>query len=74
MQSLSLYIDRKRFSPYAMSVFVALREKQVDFKEIKIDLDKDENKSDTYLRICKTGKIPCLSVDGWSIFESMAIT
>lgn len=74
MQSLSLYIDRKRLSPYAMSVFVALREKHVDFKEIKIDLDKDENKSDTYLRICKTGKIPCLSVDGWSIFESMAIT
>ena len=44
MQSLSLYIDRKRLSPYAMSVFVALREKQVEFKQIKIDLDKDENK------------------------------
>jgi len=74
MQRLSLYIDSKRVSPYAMSVFVALREKNIEFQEIKIDLDKGENLSDTYLKVCKTGKIPCLSVDGWSIFESMAIT
>lgn len=74
MQRLSLYIDRKRISPYAMSAFVALREKRVEFQEVKIDLDKGENKSDTYLRVCKSGKIPCLTVDNGSIFESMAIT
>lgn len=74
MQHLSLYIDSKRVSPYAMSVFVALREKHIEFQEIKINLDEGENTSDAYLKVCKTGKVPCLSVDGWSIFESMAIT
>lgn len=31
MQNIRLYVDKNRISPYAMSVYVALKEKGLDF-------------------------------------------
>ncbi|HJF27713.1 MAG TPA: glutathione transferase [Acinetobacter lwoffii] len=74
MPNICLYIDKKRISPYAMSVYVALKEKGLHFQEKVIDLDQQEQHSLAYRRICPTGKIPCLVVNDFHLFESWAIT
>lgn len=74
MPNICLYIDKKRISPYAMSVYVALTEKGLHFQEKVIDLDQQEQHSLAYRRICPTGKIPCLVVNDFHLFESLAIT
>lgn len=74
MPNICLYIDKKRISPYAMSVYVALTEKGLHFQEKVIDLDQQEQHSLAYRRICPTGKIPCLVVNDFHLFESWAIT
>ena len=33
MHNICLYIDKKRISPYVMSVYVALKEKGLNFQE-----------------------------------------
>ena len=74
MQNISLYVDKNRISPYAMSVYVALKEKGLDFQEIVVDLDQQQQKSAAYQAICPSAKVPCLIVDNFSLFESWAIT
>src|SRR5690606_39494960 len=71
---LRLYVDKNRISPYAMSVYVALKEKGLDFQEIVIDLEQRQQKSAAYQAICPSAKVPCLIVDNFSLFESWAIT
>jgi len=74
MQNIHLYVDKNRISPYAMSVYVALKEKGLDFQEIVIDLDQQQQKSAAYQAICPSAKVPCLIVDNFSLFESWVIT
>src|SRR5690606_36298830 len=74
MQNIRLYVDKNRISPYAMSVYVALKEKGLDFQEIEIDLEQRQQKSAAYQAICPSAKVPCLIVDNFSLFESWAIT
>ena len=74
MYNICLYVDKKRISPYAMSVYVALKEKGLSFQEKAIDLDLLEQKSLAYRQICPSGKVPCLVVDDFHLFESWAIT
>ena len=74
MQNIRLYVDKNRISPYAMSVYVALKEKGLDFQEIVVDLDQQQQKSEAYQAICPSAKVPCLIVDNFSLFESWAIT
>ncbi|MCF5816849.1 glutathione S-transferase, partial [Pseudomonas sp. PA-1-2A] len=40
---LHLYVDSLFTSPYAMSVFVALREKGLTFETLTLDLDAGQN-------------------------------
>lgn len=44
----TLFVDRLFSSPYAMSVFVTLREKGVDFAIEKIDLDAGQQQHAAY--------------------------
>src|SRR5690606_41386095 len=53
---LRLYVDKNRISPYAMSVYVALKEKGLDFQEIVIDLEQRQQKSAAYQAICPSAK------------------
>ena len=52
MHNICLYVDKKRISPYAMSVYVALKEKGLNFQEKMIDLDLLEQQSLAYRNLC----------------------
>ena len=75
MTNIQLFIDKNRISPYAMSVYVALKEKGLSFDETMVDLDNKENKLLNYGSICLSEKVPCLQInDNFTLFESLAIT
>lgn len=56
--------------PYVQRAVIALKEKQVHFERIDIDL---ANKPDWFLQVSPLGKTPVLLVDGKPIFESAVI-
>ncbi|MFJ7142454.1 glutathione transferase [Pseudomonas protegens] len=69
-----LYVDAQFTSPYALSVFVALREKGIDFELIPLDLDAGENRAPDYARLSQTQRVPTLVHNGFALSESSAIT
>ncbi|MEN5094792.1 glutathione transferase [Pseudomonas protegens] len=68
-----LYVDAQFTSPYALSVFVVLREKGIDFELIPLDLDACENRAPDYARLSQTQRVPTLVHDGFALSESSAI-
>lgn len=68
-----LYVDSNYCSPYAMSSFVALREKGEPFELRRVDLARMEHHSAPYARLSLTGKVPLLMDKGFSLSESSAI-
>jgi glutathione S-transferase len=71
--NLSLYVDTRFESPYALSVFVTLREKQLDFALRTVNLAAGEQLEPRYEQLSLTGKVPTL-VDGeFALSESSAI-
>jgi glutathione S-transferase len=71
---LRLYVDAQFTSPYAMSAFVVLREKGIEFDVRTLDLDASENRTDDYSRLSQTQRVPTLVHDGFALSESSAIT
>src|SRR5438046_615939 len=71
--SLKLYVDSQFTSPYAISAFVALREKSLDFEMETVDLEAG-NKELTYTGKALTGRVPCLVHNDFMLTESSAIT
>lgn len=69
-----LYIDAQYASPYAMSVYVALREKSIDFELKTLDLAANENRNETFGQLSLTQRIPTLVDGDFSLSESSAIT
>jgi glutathione S-transferase len=68
-----LYVDAQYASPYAMSAYVALREKNATFELLAVDLAASENKQKDYARLSLTQRVPML-VDGeFRLSESSAI-
>jgi glutathione S-transferase len=70
---MRLYVDSKFTSPYAMSVFVSLRTKGIDFELKTIDLDAKQNLSSDYLHSSLTTRVPVLIDGQFSLSESSAI-
>jgi glutathione S-transferase len=70
---MKLYLDHLRTSPYAMYVFVALREKTLDFDVAEIALERKEQMEPKFRAISLNGKIPCLEDNDFSVSESSAI-
>lgn len=70
MSDLTLYVDSQYSSPWAMSVFVALKEKGLPFKLVAVDLDKGEQRDMPSL----THRVPTLVHGDFSLTESTAIT
>ncbi|MDK1705997.1 glutathione transferase [Serratia rubidaea] len=68
-----LYTDANFFSPYAMSVFIALREKNIPFTVKPIDLSQGEHQHAAYTDISPIQRIPALTHDGFTLCESSAI-
>ena len=72
--SLKLYVDSQFTSPYAISAFVALREKGLDFDMETVDLEAGKNKDLSYTGKALTGRVPCLVHNDFMLTESSAIT
>ncbi|WP_085649053.1 MULTISPECIES: glutathione transferase [unclassified Pseudomonas] len=72
--SLRLYVDAQFTSPYAMSCFVTLREKGIEFEMSTLDLDKLENQASDYARLSLTQRVPTLVHGDFALSESSAIT
>ncbi|RDL16279.1 glutathione S-transferase [Pseudomonas jessenii] len=71
---LRLYVDSQFCSPYAMSAFVVLREKGIEFEMIPLDLDSSENQSEDYASLSQTQRVPTLVHGDFALSESSAIT
>lgn len=72
--NITLYADSRFISPYAMSVFVVLKEKNIPFEMSKIDLDQRENHQENYADQSLTCRVPTLSIGAFNVSESSAIT
>ncbi|WP_347168961.1 glutathione transferase [Pseudomonas salmasensis] len=71
---LHLYVDSLFTSPYAMSVFVALREKGLAFETVALDLDAGQNQAADYAQRSLTQRVPTLIDGDFALSESSAIT
>lgn len=68
-----LYVDSHYASPYAMSVFVALHEKQLPFNTTTLDLSSGAASTPAYAKLSLTHRVPTLVDDDFSLSESSAI-
>lgn len=71
---LRLYVDSQFTSPYAMSAFVVLREKGIEFDLEPLDLDRLENRAADYTSLSLTQRVPTLVHGDFALSESSAIT
>ena len=71
---LRLYVDSLFTSPYAMSVFVTLREKGLPFDLVTLDLDAAQNQTADFARLSVTQRVPTLVEGDFALSESSAIT
>lgn len=72
-RKLKLYLGADYVSAFAMSAFVALKEKQLAFELVTVDLKWRENYLETYRDLSLTSKIPTLVHEGFALSESSAI-
>jgi glutathione S-transferase len=71
--AMLLYTDSQFTSPYAMSVFVALIEKQLSFEIRTLDLAAGANCEPEYARTSLTQRVPTLIDGEFALSESSAI-
>jgi glutathione S-transferase len=72
--AILLYADDRFTSPYAMSVFVALTEKQLRFETKTLDLAVGANTAPDYALTSLTQRVPTLIDGDFALSESSAIT
>lgn len=70
---LELYVGADYVSAFAMSAFVALKEKQLSFDLVTLDLKARENYQALYRDVSLTCKIPTLVHQEFALSESSAI-
>lgn len=69
-----LFVDARLTSPYAMSVFVALKEKGLPFDMQTVDLGAGANRTPDYASQSLTQRVPTLVDGDFHLSESSAIT
>ncbi|THU05183.1 glutathione S-transferase family protein [Lampropedia puyangensis] len=75
-QPLTLYIGNKNYSSWSMRIGVLLKEKDIEFREIKVRFDSFSPQSEfkkTILAINPTGTVPVLVDNNLVIWDSLAI-
>jgi glutathione S-transferase len=68
-----LYVDTNYLSPYAMSAYIALREKGLAFELRRVDLGKSEQSLPAFTAISATQRVPLLADEEFYLSESSAI-
>ncbi len=71
---LRLYVDHLYVSPYALSVFVTLREKGLAFDMLTLDLDAAQQQAADFAHLSLTRRVPTLVDGDFALSESSAIT
>jgi glutathione S-transferase len=71
--NLTLYVDSRFYSPYAMFACVALHEKSIPFALHKVDLVNNEHHTSQYQHLSLTGRVPSLVHGNFAVSESSAI-
>ncbi|GAB7530023.1 glutathione transferase [Pseudomonas sp. 3A(2025)] len=71
---VQLYVDARFTSPYALSAFVALREKGIEFDLVQVDLHQAHHHRDAYADLSLTRRVPTLVQGDFALSESSAIT
>lgn len=71
--TITLWSDSNFFSPYVMSVYVALKEKGLSFTLQTIDLNSGQNLQPGWKGYDLTRRVPVLAVDDFLLSESSAI-
>ncbi|SCK19292.1 glutathione transferase [Vogesella sp. LIG4] len=72
-QPYLLYVDNQYLSPYAMSAFVTLTEKQLPFELRTVDLDGGANRQPAYAALTGMQRVPLLVAGEFRLAESSAI-
>ena len=67
---MTVKLYNTQMCPYARRTRMVLYEKGIDFKVYEVDLS---NKSEEFLSVSPYGKVPVLSVDGTSLYESNVV-
>lgn len=70
----TLYVDAQFTSPYALSVFVTLREKGLPFDLRTVDLGQGAHHESGYADLSLTRRVPTLVHGDFTLSESSAIT
>lgn len=73
LPKITLWTDAEFYSPYAMSVYVALREKGLPFTLQPVDLAQQQQQTEAYAALSLTRRVPTLAVDEMRLSESSAI-
>ena len=71
--AITLWSDANFFSPYVMSVYVALAEKGLTFTLKTVDLNRGEHLKPQWQGYALTRRVPVLDIDGFELSESSAI-
>jgi glutathione S-transferase len=71
--AITLYAERKWYSPYVFTAYVALAEKGLVFQLKELDLAKGEAQAQGFVDSTVTGKVPAIDHDGFWLAESLAI-
>lgn len=71
---ITLWSDSDFFSPYVMSVYIALKEKGLPFTLKTVNLGVGEHLKPGWKGYNATRRVPLLDVDGFELSESSAIT
>ena len=72
-EALTLIADSRFVSPWVLSVWTALKEKNIPFAVEALDLSKGEARSPSHTAASVTGKVPSLRVGSRVLAESFAI-
>lgn len=71
--AITLWSDASYFSPYVLSVYVALKEKGLNFTLQTVDLNARQNLQPGWQGYNLTRRVPVLAVDDFVLSESSAI-
>ena len=69
-----LYVDSKFFSPYAMSAYISLKAKNLNFEMRTVNLSTSQNKESSFKSLSITSRVPTLVTEDFSLSESSVIS